>query len=196
MESDITIKSAEAVATINQLSLSRPPRTISCYSNGTYNVVGELIDCLSGQPYTAFIEERILAPLKMHSTRFLSNVDSNKIVKLFVSDYDSGNSQEIGQMHAIAHKSCWMQPNGGMLSTAADMGIWLQYLLRLANCKSSALSHTIIKPTTFVEILRTRILATEQIGAIPVEAGKSHWKEMAPSLYALGQLCFNYRYAE
>lgn len=83
--------------------------------------------------------------------------------------------------------------SGSMLSTAADLTKWLAFLLRMSKGEATEADRSIVQPQILQEIVKSRVLATEQIGALPVEAGQSLWGEMSPPSYGFYQLRGKYR---
>ena len=94
------------------------------YSNIMFLAAGKVIEAVSGQPWSAFVRERLLAPLEMNRTltglRDLPGADNvaqphqlarGQIIKLPFAD-----------LEAIA-------PAGSILSSAADMTRWLRFQL-------------------------------------------------------------------
>jgi CubicO group peptidase (beta-lactamase class C family) len=92
----------------------------------------------------------------------------------------------------LPHNSV-LAPGGGMLSTSEDMAKWLNFLLRLAKGCPMSPNLNIIQLDTLKQILRSRVLANEQIGILSVPYGESLWEEMSPPTFALCQLRGNYR---
>ena len=81
------------------------------------------------------------------------------------------------------------------LAFSAPLQTWASGLDTYCNCQDKFQSdhRPRLHQATLMSILRGRVLATEQIGAIPVRSGTSLWEEMSPPLWALGQLHFHYR---
>ncbi len=57
------------IATGDYQMLGQPGQYIS-YSNDCYGLLGEIIERVSGQPYTEYVQEHILKPLGMHRSVF------------------------------------------------------------------------------------------------------------------------------
>ena len=72
MSRDKTI--AEAVKALGTLPLKHQPGTQWEYGVST-DVLGRLVEVLSGKTFDAFLEERIFAPLDMKDTAFLAPKD-------------------------------------------------------------------------------------------------------------------------
>lgn len=62
---DRSLTLAETTALLAEETLAHPPGTLRAYSNLGYEVLGRLIECVSGIPYARYVEEKILQPLGM-----------------------------------------------------------------------------------------------------------------------------------
>jgi CubicO group peptidase (beta-lactamase class C family) len=68
------------VARLRHHEFEQPFRQGYVYSNGMYTVAGELLERLSGQPWEAFIEDRLFQPLGMQRSRArLDGLDDNAV---------------------------------------------------------------------------------------------------------------------
>jgi CubicO group peptidase (beta-lactamase class C family) len=89
------------------------PGTEFNYSVAT-DVLGRVIEVVSGQTLDAFLKERILGPLGMHDTAF-SAVDPGRMAALY------GPGLALHPMGAAAlHPAKFFSGGGGLVSTAAD----------------------------------------------------------------------------
>lgn len=122
-----SIKStAEELAT---RKLSFDPGTKWQYSPGL-NVIGRIIEVVSGQPYEAFLAERIFQPLRMVDTTFApTEAQRARVARL----YEPGENGE-----SLAVASHWItdfsgevvpSPSGGLFSTASDMAAFYRMIL-------------------------------------------------------------------
>jgi CubicO group peptidase (beta-lactamase class C family) len=116
---------ADFVSKLAKLPLAYQPGTTWEYSIST-DVLGRVIEVVSGVPFDQFVSERILKPLGMTSTGF------------FVPDAQAGRIAEpqidpaTGMRPAmpdITMKPKFMSGAGGMVSTAADYARFSQMLL-------------------------------------------------------------------
>lgn len=57
---------ADFVAALQTIELQAPAGTQPFYCSGNYNILGYLIEQVSGQPYAAYMQEHIFTPLAMH----------------------------------------------------------------------------------------------------------------------------------
>lgn len=61
------------LANLNKLPLMFAPGTHMVYTNTNYNLLGLIVERVSGKPYLTFLRERIFAPLGMSSSSTLGN---------------------------------------------------------------------------------------------------------------------------
>jgi CubicO group peptidase (beta-lactamase class C family) len=118
--------SAEQVATLGALPLLHQPGTRWEYGRST-DVVGRLVEVLSGQPLSVFFERHILAPLGMVDTAFhVQQRDHTRLAQAFAKDPDSGTAV---QLLEVREPPNFESGGGGLVSTASDYARFLQMLL-------------------------------------------------------------------
>lgn len=117
---------ADQVATLGRLPLLHQPGTRWEYGRST-DVVGRLIEVLSGQPLSAFFEQHILAPLGMVDTAFhVPPRHHSRLAEAFGRDPDSGAQV---QLLEVRDPPKFESGGGGLTSTASDYARFLQMLL-------------------------------------------------------------------
>ena len=106
----------DAIRTAFPLPLNFNPGDRYAYSNVGYNVLAEVIRQVSGQPWEAFLNGRIFAPLGMTSTRPTS-------VSEIVANRAGGY---LWNADTLSNAEDWpaVRPSGAFLSTAEDMAKW------------------------------------------------------------------------
>lgn len=96
------------------------------YSGSGITVAARIVEVLSGKPYEEFLSERIFGPLGMENTVFYS---ANKSWDMVASMYRPSEDSSL----VIGLDPGWLlgfpRPEGGLLSTAHDMYIWMQTIL-------------------------------------------------------------------
>jgi CubicO group peptidase (beta-lactamase class C family) len=102
--------------------MGEPGRAFA-YSTST-DVVGRLVEPVSGLPLDRFFEERIFAPLGMGATGFALPADSNRLVR---AHRRSGKGFRQLPLEQHGHP---VRGGGGLYSTAADYSRLLRCLLR------------------------------------------------------------------
>jgi CubicO group peptidase (beta-lactamase class C family) len=118
---------AELVERIAKLPLAYQPGTTWDYSHST-DVLGRVIEVVSGKSLYAFEKERILDPLGMSDTAFYATDEGRqgRIAEPFANDRSIGVGANFNDPR-VAQK--WESGGGGMVSTASDYARFLQMLL-------------------------------------------------------------------
>jgi len=93
------------------------PGTQALYSNVGFDFLGDAIQRAAGKPYATLLAERTTVPLGMTETGFTPN--PAQCSRLLQGAHDEGPCTDTQNSVASA----------GVYSTAADMTLWLQYLL-------------------------------------------------------------------
>ena len=121
-----TQSAAEQVATLGTLPLLHQPGTRWEYSRAT-DVVGRLVEVLSGMTLGAFFERHILGPLGMRDTAFhVPERHHSRLAQAFAKDPDSGGAV---QLIEVRDPPNFESGGGGLVSTAGDYARFLQMLL-------------------------------------------------------------------
>jgi D-alanyl-D-alanine-carboxypeptidase/D-alanyl-D-alanine-endopeptidase len=105
--------------------LRSTPGTAALYSNVAFDLLSDALQSAAHKPYAALLAERTLNPLHMRNTTFFPN--AAQCSQLLIGSGDEGPCTFT---EATAGSS-------GLYSTAADMAIWLQYLLQTAGHPSA-----------------------------------------------------------
>ena len=114
---------AEALA---KLPLLHQPGTAWEYSRST-DVLGRLVEVISGQTLGAFLSERILAPLGMTDTGFhVPEEDQRRIAEPFAKDPES--QQDVALLD-VRRPAMFESGGGGLVSTATDYARFLAMLI-------------------------------------------------------------------
>ena len=98
--------------------LRSTPGTTALYSNVAFDFLGDALQSAAHKQYAALLAERTLSPLHMQHTTFFPNAE--QCGHLLISAHEDGP--------CIATEAT--AGSSGLYSTAADMAIWLKYLLR------------------------------------------------------------------
>jgi D-alanyl-D-alanine-carboxypeptidase/D-alanyl-D-alanine-endopeptidase len=97
--------------------LRSTPGTAALYSNVAFDLLSDALQAATHKQYAALLAERTLNPLHMQQTTFFP--DAGQCSRLLAGVHEDG---ACGVTEATAGSS-------GLYSTAADMAIWLKYLL-------------------------------------------------------------------
>ena len=118
---------AQFVDRIAKLPLSYQPGTTWDYSHST-DVLGRLVEVISGKSLYEFERKSILDPLRMGDTSFyvIDQTKQSRIAEPFENDRKIGNGATVGDPRV---GGAWESGGGGMVSTAIDYARFLQMLL-------------------------------------------------------------------
>jgi len=117
---------AELVAKLSKLPLAFQPGTTWDYSMST-DVLGALIERVSGQTLDIFLAERVTKPLGMKDTGFwVETAQQSRIAEPFDSDPDTKAPARVPE---VRKQPRFLSGGGGMVSTAPDYLRFAQMLL-------------------------------------------------------------------
>ena len=115
------LTNAQLVAALAKLPLIDQPGTSWDYGHST-DVVGRIIEIVSGQSLGAFLQERILTPLGMSDTAFFVPPDKqDRVAKPFAKDPDTGETVTLTETN-------FESGGGGLWSTMDDYERFVQML--------------------------------------------------------------------
>lgn len=117
---------ADQVATLAGLPLAHQPGTRWEYSRST-DVLGRIVEVVSGLSLGEFLDSRILKPLGMTETAFhVPDAKHDRIAGGFAKDPDTGLDVNLLE---VRQKPMFESGGGGLVSTAMDYCRFLQMLL-------------------------------------------------------------------
>ena len=120
------ISNAEHAALVASLPLICQPGAEWNYSRST-DILGRLIEVVSGKSLGAFLTERILAPLQMSETAFYAgNENAPRLAEPFATDPWTGDKIQLFNM---LEKPVMESGGGGLVSTTMDYARFAQMLL-------------------------------------------------------------------
>jgi CubicO group peptidase (beta-lactamase class C family) len=123
---DPTQTNAEFVAKLAALPLQYHPGTTWEYSVST-DVLGRVVEVVSGLSLDRYISERITKPLKMHDTGFwVEQADKRSRIAEPQVDPATGKRPSVPDK---TQKTNFVSGGGGMVSTAPDYARFCQFLL-------------------------------------------------------------------
>lgn len=115
----------ERIRELSEHALTHQPGDAWVYGPAT-DVVGRLVEIVSGKPFDVFLQERIFGPLKMRDTAF--EVPAEKRARQVAMDV----RQDDGSLRSVTPKSRqqpWPSGSGGLFSTPADYVRFAQMFL-------------------------------------------------------------------
>ena len=117
---------ADQVATLGRMPLLDQPGTKWEYSRST-DVIGRLVEVLSGSTLGEYLQRRVLTPLRMVDTAFYVPLNMHgRLAEAFAKDPDTGNGVQLINVRDAPN---FQSGGGGLVSTAADYARFLQMLL-------------------------------------------------------------------
>jgi CubicO group peptidase (beta-lactamase class C family) len=120
------ITNAEHAALVASLPLMCQPGAEWNYSRST-DILGRIIEVVSGKTLDAFLTERILAPLQMAETAFHTGAENaDRLAEPFPTDPWTG---EKVQLFNMLEKPVMESGGGGLVSTTMDYARFCQMLL-------------------------------------------------------------------
>lgn len=115
---------AERILGIAQLPLEFEPGTQWRYRTEGIDILGRIVEVVSGMPFDRFVQENIFTPVGMVDSSFFPLTE--KLDRMATMYTESGG--KLGQA-ADSRDTLYPSPGGGMLSTAADMARFYQMML-------------------------------------------------------------------
>jgi CubicO group peptidase (beta-lactamase class C family) len=116
---------AAVVSKLSKLPLAYQPGTTFEYSMST-DVLGRVVEVVSGMELDRFIAERITKPLGMPDTGF--SVSEAQVGRIAEPQVDAATGKR-PPMRDLAMRPSWLSGGGGMVSTAADYARFCQMLV-------------------------------------------------------------------
>lgn len=124
----------EAVRTIAGLPFDAHPGERYVYGYAT-DILGALIEVVSGQPLDRFLSERIFEPLGMNDTWFfVPPAQAHRLATVYSATGDGlerapDPGQGVGQGHYVDGPRRSLSGGAGLVSTAVDYALFLQMML-------------------------------------------------------------------
>jgi CubicO group peptidase (beta-lactamase class C family) len=117
---------ADQAATLGKLPLLHQPGTRWAYSRST-DVLGRLVEVISGQSLGEFLSARVLKPLGMSDSGFsVPEAHQGRIAEAFAKDPEGGTDV---QLIEVRQKPSFESGGGGMVATTLDYARFLQMML-------------------------------------------------------------------
>jgi CubicO group peptidase (beta-lactamase class C family) len=123
---DRSISNAEHATMVAGMPLMCQPGAEWNYSRST-DVLGRIIEIVSGKPLSAYLTERILAPLQMTETAFHTGAENaGRLAEAFPTDPWTGEAVNLFDM---LEQPVMQSGGGGLISTTMDYARFCQMLL-------------------------------------------------------------------
>lgn len=135
---------AEYLAELQTIALEAPPGTRHIYCSGNYNILGRIVEVVSGQSFGDYMQANIFAPLEMKQS-FASEQEAQQF------GLAQGYQWFFGLPLSIRYPYNPSQlPSGYLIASAED------------------LSHFLVSQLNAGQYLRTRLLSAESVTAMQV----------------------------
>ena len=146
---------AQFVSKLAKLPLKNRPGVKWEYSM-SMDVMGRIIELVSGKDLETYLKERVLVPLKMYDSGFWIDEPSQK-ARLAQPTIDAKTGKR-PVMSDNARRTAWASGGGGMVSTAMDYARFSQFLLNGGELDGVRL----VSEKTFKQMLSPHIPAQGQ----------------------------------
>ena len=151
---------AEFMPALGTLPLINDPGTVWEYSRAT-DVLGRIIEVVSGQTLGEFLQQHVLVPLGMNSTGFsVPPSFHDKVAEPFAKDPDGALQMKVFDIKSPA---AFESGGGGLASTTMDYTRFMQFMLNRGELDGVRL----LGPQT------VDYMTADHLGTIPVNAGGS-----------------------
>jgi CubicO group peptidase (beta-lactamase class C family) len=109
-------ESAERLA---DMRLQADPGSSYAYSNPGYWAAARLVEVVSGEPFSDYLDRHLFAPAGMDATRNVEDWDEEELGRV------GGHVTAYGAAMGLPEMTRFNTGSGGIVSTAHDMGLWL-----------------------------------------------------------------------
>ncbi|HYL85399.1 MAG TPA: serine hydrolase domain-containing protein [Candidatus Angelobacter sp.] len=149
-----------------------PPSTRFSYSNPGFGIAGYLIEKTSGQPFDAYIQQNILAPIGITVGDFrLTDANRARLAQGY-----EGNPP-----HAVPYKEIYLRPAGDMKASPGELAKLVQFLLR----RGKAGDVQLVKPETIARMEYPETLSSAKNG-LRLGYGLANYTETAGGVITHG----------
>jgi CubicO group peptidase (beta-lactamase class C family) len=160
---------AEFVTKLAKLPLAHQPGTVWEYGMST-DVLGRIVEVVSGMPFDRFVEDRITGPLHMNDTAFYLNSAQARRVAEPQVDPATGKRTPVNNVEELTkEKQKWFSGGGGLLSTAPDYARFCQMLLNRGELNG-------------LRLLSPKTIAVMTSDQLPPDILRSGFEDIAPTL--------------
>jgi len=119
---------AEFVTKLGKIPLKHHPGSRFEYSVST-DVLGRLVEVVSGMPLDQFFQKRIFEPLQMTDTAFhVPEAKKSRFAQLYAPEGKGIKPSDPGQSRRFLSNGTFFSGGGGLVSTAGDYGRFCQML--------------------------------------------------------------------
>jgi CubicO group peptidase (beta-lactamase class C family) len=158
---------AEFVTKLSKLPLAHQPGSVWEYGM-SIDVLGRIVEIVSGLPFDQFIAERITRPLRMPDAAFyLSAAQARRLAEQQIDPATGKRPRAISVEVLTKENMKWFSGGGGLLSTANDYARFCQMLLN-----GGELDARLLSPKT---------VAMMHSDQVPADVPRSGFEDLAPT---------------
>ncbi|XP_046368648.2 penicillin-binding protein 4-like [Haliotis rufescens] len=128
----------------------KPSRDAYQYNNWVYELLGHIVEVLSGESYEVTLEKRIFKPLGMNQSRVLGKTITTNATGMAKPYFDVEN--ELILTDPSIYDIHPGEAAGAIASSAEDMAKWMHFLLRQGVTADNV---TLVKSKTFAEVFKS-----------------------------------------
>ncbi|MFW6103525.1 MAG: serine hydrolase domain-containing protein [Bacteroidota bacterium] len=152
----------KTIPRLAQMPLLHEPGEDFTYGLNT-DVLGYLVEVISGKSLKQFFRERIFEPLEMNDTYFYLKEDmADRLVTLYAEDEEGlQRSEEEAYNYPLEGDTSYHSGGAGLLSTAHDYGKFIQMLVN----KGTYNGHRLLSPKTI------ELMTKDHVGDLREESG-------------------------
>jgi D-alanyl-D-alanine carboxypeptidase len=108
------------------------------YANLGYNMLGAIVERVSGQRYDRYVREHLLEPLGLRAGYVVDELDAGRLARIYRWDEAQGlvrNDQAYAplgerlQDYRIGYDAPRLSPTGGLKISAPDLATWMRVLM-------------------------------------------------------------------
>lgn len=171
---DFKLTMAESVDLLGREELLAEPGARFSYGGASFQVAGRIVELVSGKPFDVFMQEYILAPLRMVDTTFKPK--EGQFPRIAAIYQPSAGDFEISPVSYVHRMNInLILAGGGLYSTLRDMSVFLQMHLNGGTYGSVR----ILSPAAVAEMQKVQT-GDAALGFSPSRAGTD---------YGLGWIC-------
>jgi len=116
---------AEVVARVAQQPLDFKPGSKWSYSSSGIAVLGRVMEVVSGQPFEAFMQQRVFEPLEMQDSSFFTNRAKRDRIPAMYNSENRHLVKDVMDVTRLGQK--YSAPDFGLFSTAEDLRRFLSH---------------------------------------------------------------------
>jgi len=157
----------ETVTRLGTIPLKHQPGTVWEYSVST-DVLGRFVEVVSGQPFDAFLKERIFTPLGMTDTGFfVPSEKTDRLATVYTPNTENTaiTPRDPDRARDFTEETGYFSGGGGLVSTAADYLRFAQMLLNGGELEDVR----ILGPET------VELITRNHLGDIPIWGGSGSY---------------------